>query len=199
MIGVGGGAQIDLNLSCSWGNGRASGARCCGHVARATKASVALGIGVARHVLPLLALRRISVPVCDTFPLSEAETAYGHFVEGCKVRQGGPRRFMIDAVLFDGDQTLWDFERVMRQALIAVADGVEVAHPGAFTAALRWEDLQVDRTARVEERKDVWSLASVRVLGFTRTLQRRRDAGGGQRGGGRRAGPGPGRLVLRAP
>ncbi len=86
---------------------------------------------------------------------------------------------MIDAVLFDGDQTLWDFERVMRQALIAVADEMRVARPGAFTAALRWEDLQVDRTAVVEERKDVWSLASLRVLGFTRTLQRRRDAEGG--------------------
>ena len=86
---------------------------------------------------------------------------------------------MIEAVLFDADQTLWDFERVMRQALIAVTDELRAARPGAFAAALRWEDLQDDRTAVSEERKDVWSLATLRALGFTRTLQRRREAEGG--------------------
>ena len=86
---------------------------------------------------------------------------------------------MIEAVLFDGDQTLWDFERVMRQALIAVADEIRAARPGAFTAALRWEDLQGDRTAVAEEHEDVWSLATLRALGFARTLQRCRDAEGG--------------------
>jgi FMN hydrolase / 5-amino-6-(5-phospho-D-ribitylamino)uracil phosphatase len=48
----------------------------------------------------------------------------------------------MQAVLFDGDQTLWDFQRVMRDALIATA-------------------------------------AELRVHGFTRTLQRRRAAEGG--------------------
>ena len=32
---------------------------------------------------------------------------------------------MIEAVLFDGDQTLWDFQRVMREAL--EADGGRAA------------------------------------------------------------------------
>jgi HAD superfamily hydrolase (TIGR01509 family) len=86
---------------------------------------------------------------------------------------------MIEAVLFDGDQTLWDFERVMRQALVAVADEMRAARPGAFTAALRWEDLQGDRTAVAEEHEDVWSLSTLRALGFGRTLQRCRDAEGG--------------------
>ena len=62
---------------------------------------------------------------------------------------------MIEAVLFDGDQTLWDFELVMRNALIAVLDELRAARPGAFTDALCWEDLeQADRASwsRIELR-----------------------------------------------
>jgi HAD superfamily hydrolase (TIGR01509 family) len=86
---------------------------------------------------------------------------------------------VIEAVLFDGDQTLWDFERVMRDALIAVAAELRVARPGPFTDALRWENLQADRADVAQERPDVWSLATLRVHGFSRTLQRRRAAEGG--------------------
>ncbi len=86
---------------------------------------------------------------------------------------------MIEAVLFDGDQTLWDFERVMREALIAVAGELRAARPGPFADALSWEDLQDDRGAVAEELPDVWSLAELRVHGFARTLQRRRSAEGG--------------------
>jgi HAD superfamily hydrolase (TIGR01509 family) len=86
---------------------------------------------------------------------------------------------VIEAVLFDGDQTLWDFERVMRDALVAVAAELRAARPGAFADALSWEDLRADRAAVAAERPDVWSLAELRVHGFTRTLQRRRAAEGG--------------------
>jgi FMN hydrolase / 5-amino-6-(5-phospho-D-ribitylamino)uracil phosphatase len=86
---------------------------------------------------------------------------------------------VIEAVLFDADQTLWDFERVMRDALIATAAELRAARPGPFADALHWEDLQVDRSSVVQEHPDVWSLAELRVLGFLRTLQRRRDAEGG--------------------
>ena len=85
----------------------------------------------------------------------------------------------MQAVLFDGDQTLWDFERVMRDALIATAAELRAARPGPFADALSWEDLQADRAAVAEEMPDVWSLAELRVHGFARTLQRRRAAGGG--------------------
>ncbi len=85
----------------------------------------------------------------------------------------------MQAVLFDGDQTLWDFERVMRDALIATAAELRAARPGPFADALSWEDLQADRAAVAEEMPDVWSLAELRVHGFTRTLQRRRAADGG--------------------
>ena len=86
---------------------------------------------------------------------------------------------MIQAVLFDGDQTLWDFERVMRDALTAVADELRAARPGPFADGLRWQDLQDDRTAAVAEHPEVWSLERLRVLGFARTLERLRTAEGG--------------------
>jgi putative hydrolase of the HAD superfamily len=86
---------------------------------------------------------------------------------------------VIEAVLFDGDQTLWDFEHVMRIALMATAGELRAARPGPFADALTWQDLQTDRAEVAAERPDVWSLADLRVHGFTRTLQRRRAAEGG--------------------
>ena len=86
---------------------------------------------------------------------------------------------MIEAVLFDGDQTLWDFERVMREALVATAAELRAVRPGPFADALRWQDLQADRADVAQERPDVWSLAELRVQGFAHTLQRRRAMEGG--------------------
>jgi putative hydrolase of the HAD superfamily len=87
---------------------------------------------------------------------------------------------MIEAVLFDGDQTLWDFERVMRTALVAVADELRAARPGAFTDALSWEDLERDRAVVGAEWEGVeYNLARLRELGFARTLERMRAADGG--------------------
>ena len=89
---------------------------------------------------------------------------------------------MIEAVLFDADQTLWDFQRVMRDALVAVVAELRAARPGPFSDALRWQDLQDDRAAAVEAHPDVWSLARLRDLGFARTLERRRAVEGGDEG-----------------
>ena len=84
----------------------------------AQKANVA--DGVRAHVLPLLAAGRIEVPVCDTFPLAEARpptTASARAPNSARPlglpvpRDADARRPMIEAVLFDGDQTLWDFEQ----------------------------------------------------------------------------------------
>jgi HAD superfamily hydrolase (TIGR01509 family) len=87
---------------------------------------------------------------------------------------------MIEAVLFDGDQTLWDFQRVMRDALVAVVGELQAARPGRFTASLRWQDLERDRAAVGMELEGVeYNLARLRVLGFARTLGRLRDAEGG--------------------
>ncbi len=89
---------------------------------------------------------------------------------------------MIEAVLFDGDQTLWDFERVMRQAFEATAGELRAARPGPFADALTWEDLWRDRSdvgAEIEGAE--YDLARLRVLAFARTLERRRAAEGGDR------------------
>jgi HAD superfamily hydrolase (TIGR01509 family) len=87
---------------------------------------------------------------------------------------------MIKAVLFDGDQTLWDFERVMRDALIAVAGELRAARPGTFAEGLSWQDLERDRAAVGEEWEGIeYNLARLRVLGFARTLERLRAAEGG--------------------
>jgi HAD superfamily hydrolase (TIGR01509 family) len=88
----------------------------------------------------------------------------------------------MKAVLFDGDQTLWDFERVMREALVATAAELRAARAGPFADALGWEDLQEDRAVVAAESPDVWLLAELRVLGFGRTLARRRDVEGGDEG-----------------
>ncbi len=68
----------------------------------------------------------------------------------------------------------------MREALIAVVDEIRLARPGPFSAALQWRDLEGDRAAvGVELDRIEWSLAALRVQGFSRTLQRRRNAEGG--------------------
>ncbi len=87
---------------------------------------------------------------------------------------------MIEAVVFDGDQTLWDFQRVMRDALTAVVDEIRAARPGPFAAVLHWQDLERDRQAVGVELDGIeWSMATLRVHGFARTLRRRRDMFGG--------------------
>jgi HAD superfamily hydrolase (TIGR01509 family) len=87
---------------------------------------------------------------------------------------------MIEAVLFDGDQTLWDFEKVMHDALVAVLEDIRAARPGPFTDALTWEELARHRTEVGEELEGVeYDLARLRVLGFGRTLAHLRAAEGG--------------------
>jgi HAD superfamily hydrolase (TIGR01509 family) len=80
---------------------------------------------------------------------------------------------VIEAVLFDGDQTLWDFEKVMNQALHAVLAELREARPGAPAAALSVADLQADRGDVARETEGVeFNLARLRRLGFARTLLR---------------------------
>lgn len=87
---------------------------------------------------------------------------------------------MIDAVLFDGDQTLWDFEKVMKVALTAVLTELRLARPGTSTDALTIDDLYDDRDHVARELDGIeFNLARLRRLGFSRTLRRLREAGEG--------------------
>jgi putative hydrolase of the HAD superfamily len=80
---------------------------------------------------------------------------------------------MIGAVLFDGDQTLWDFQRVMHQALAATLDELRSARPGPTADALTVAELHADRNAVARELEGVeFNLARLRQLGFARTLAR---------------------------
>ena len=83
VIGVGGGAQVDLNLFSLMGTRARIGGSTLRTRSRREKANVAAA--VAAHVVPGLAAGRIRVPVCDTFPMSEAQAAYDRFVEGAKL------------------------------------------------------------------------------------------------------------------
>jgi NADPH:quinone reductase len=83
VIGVGGGAQMDLNLFSLMVRRARIGGSTLRARSRTEKATVAAA--VTKHVLPLLADGRLRVPVCDTFPMAEAEAAYGRFAEGAKL------------------------------------------------------------------------------------------------------------------
>jgi len=83
VIGVGGGAQMDLNLySLMASRARIGGSTLRGR-SRREKADVAAA--VAAQVLPLLADGRVRVPVADTFPMPDAEAAYERFARGGKL------------------------------------------------------------------------------------------------------------------
>jgi len=82
VIGVGAGSKVELNLfQLMMPRIRIGGATLRART-RTEKANVARA--VTRHVLPLLEAGRIRVPVCDTYPLADAATAYERFGTGKK-------------------------------------------------------------------------------------------------------------------
>ncbi len=83
VIGMGGGAQMELNLFTLMHARARIGGSTLRARSRREKANVAEG--VRAHVLPLLAAGGIEVPVCDIFPLAEAEAAYDRFSKGAKL------------------------------------------------------------------------------------------------------------------
>jgi NADPH:quinone reductase len=83
VIGVGGGAQFDVNLFTLMHKRARLGGSTLRARTRREKANVAEG--VRAHVLPLVAARRIEIPVCDIFPFAEAEAAYDRFTQGAKL------------------------------------------------------------------------------------------------------------------
>jgi putative PIG3 family NAD(P)H quinone oxidoreductase len=82
VIGVGGGGRMELDLLQLMQRRARIGASTMRARSRREKANMAAGISA--HVLPLLADGRVRVPVCETFPLADAETAYERFGAGKK-------------------------------------------------------------------------------------------------------------------
>lgn len=79
---------------------------------------------------------------------------------------------MIEAVLFDGDDTLWDYQESMRLALAATLQELETRHPDRAV-----DTITTDRLARIRDRVAdelegrVLDLAAVRVAAFDRALE----------------------------
>ncbi len=78
----------------------------------------------------------------------------------------------IKAISFDGDMTLWDFEKVMRHSLSLVLAEVQRQVPGQASA-----DLTVDRMIDIrnlvaaELKGEVVNLEEIRFRAFKRTLE----------------------------
>jgi FMN hydrolase / 5-amino-6-(5-phospho-D-ribitylamino)uracil phosphatase len=79
----------------------------------------------------------------------------------------------VTAIFFDGDQTLWDFESIMRRAMAATMIELARLVPGLDPAALAVDDVIADRDQVAHDLAGrVIDLRVIRERGFARTLQR---------------------------
>lgn len=80
---------------------------------------------------------------------------------------------MIEGVFFDGDQTLWDFEVLMRRVLASTLEHLRELRPGPDTDGLDVESMVADRTAvAADPRSTGLRLEQLRLASFDRTLER---------------------------
>lgn len=80
---------------------------------------------------------------------------------------------MIEGVVFDGDQTLWDFQMLMRRALAATLDYLRDLRPGPATDGLTVETLIADRAAiEADPVSAEMRLEDLRLAAFARTVIR---------------------------
>ncbi len=82
VIGVGGGGRMEIELMQLMQKRVRIGGSTLRARSRREKADVAAD--VAAHVLPALATGHLTIPVCGTFPLAEAQAAYDRFAAGAK-------------------------------------------------------------------------------------------------------------------
>jgi len=81
--------------------------------------------------------------------------------------------FVIKAVYFDGDQTLWDFEVLLRRSIAATLTHLQALRPGIRTEDLDIESVVADREAVAKElRSTETNLERIRLAAFSRTLSR---------------------------
>ncbi|MCY3713450.1 MAG: HAD family hydrolase [Gemmatimonadetes bacterium] len=78
----------------------------------------------------------------------------------------------ISAISFDGDMTLWDFQKVMRHALKKALVELRRLVPTQGAADLSVEEMIAIRN-RVEEEEQgrTWNMEELRLLSFERTLE----------------------------
>jgi FMN hydrolase / 5-amino-6-(5-phospho-D-ribitylamino)uracil phosphatase len=76
----------------------------------------------------------------------------------------------ITTVSFDGDATLWDFEKVMRHSLGIVLEEIRKAVPGEYSAALSVDEMIAIRD-QVALESPGSKLEEIRLRAFERTLE----------------------------
>ncbi|HZC27961.1 MAG TPA: HAD family hydrolase [Actinopolymorphaceae bacterium] len=79
---------------------------------------------------------------------------------------------VLTALFFDGDQTLWDFETVMRRALRATLTELRRRCPGPATERLTLDSMISDRQAAAAELPGETNLERLRLAAFRRTVSR---------------------------
>ena len=77
----------------------------------------------------------------------------------------------ITTLSFDGDATLWDFEKVMRHSLGIVLEEMRKAIPGERTAGLTVEEMVAIRD-QIDLESPGSKLEEIRLRAFERTLER---------------------------
>lgn len=79
----------------------------------------------------------------------------------------------VTAVSFDADGTLWDFEKVMRDALAVTLRDLRRRHPGPATSRLTVEEMVAIRDEVAADYQHDWvRLEDIRLAAFTATVQR---------------------------
>lgn len=83
-----------------------------------------------------------------------------------------PAKMTVRAVSFDGDDTLWDFDIVLRRALDVVLEELRRRHPGPATAALTVDEMISIRARVARHHTGDWSrLEDIRRAAFAATLE----------------------------
>ncbi|MGH3332686.1 MAG: HAD family hydrolase [Nocardioidaceae bacterium] len=80
---------------------------------------------------------------------------------------------VIETLFFDGDQTLWDFDGLMRRTLRATLAELRGLRPGSATDGLDVESMIADRQAvGAEPHRREATMEQLRLAAFRRTLAR---------------------------
>lgn len=83
-----------------------------------------------------------------------------------------PAKMTVRAVSFDGDDTLWDFDIVLRHALDVVLEELRRRHPGPATAALTVDKMISIRDQVARDHTGDWSrLEDIRRAAFAAMLE----------------------------
>ena len=78
----------------------------------------------------------------------------------------------IAAISFDGDMTLWDFEKVMRYSLLLALTELRRRVPGPASADLTVDKMiEIRNSVAVELKGKATSLEEIRLHAFTHTLE----------------------------